>query len=281
MLSTIAIGHESLVVDRRANVAAFRRTTRQFDQFRSQILIGDLGQQVPDAVKVGTFFVLCVHYEPVGLLGIGVRHHLIFRTGIVLPTSTGFNIHRTQLPALGGIMNPVLEASFLFLVAHRKPILDQDNTRPDQHAFEFRAGMKELFVFGIGAKTHHSFDTRTIVPTSVKQDHLSGSRKERNITLEVPLRFFSLRGNAQSRDATDARVHPLNNAFDGATFASSVTPFEENHHLKTFVLDPFLQLNQFNLKPLQFLFVPFALNFMALFIGGGIAVFLTSAGQSS
>src|ERR1019366_533318 len=36
--------------------------------------------------------------------------------------AAGFEIHRTQLPAPGGLCQPVLKAPLLFFVAHGKPV---------------------------------------------------------------------------------------------------------------------------------------------------------------
>ena len=43
-----------------------------------------------------------------------------------------------------------------------------------------------------GAKAHYSFYTGTVVPTSVEDDDLTGSRKMRDVALDIHLRMLSL-----------------------------------------------------------------------------------------
>ncbi len=86
--------------------------------------------------------------------------HLVFGFGIFHPARPGVQIHWTQFPAFGGVIDARLETQFLLLVADREPVLDQDDARADQHPFELRDRTQELAIFFIGTKAHHPFDVR-------------------------------------------------------------------------------------------------------------------------
>jgi hypothetical protein len=48
---------------------------------------------------------------------------------------------------------------------------------------------------------------------------------------------------------TDARIQLLCDAFDDPALAGRIAPLEQNHHSEPFVPDPFLKLDQLDLKP--------------------------------
>src|SRR3990170_3184167 len=76
-----------------------------------------------------------------------------------------------------------------------------------------------------------------------------------DITLKVPLRFFPFRGCGQRNYITDPGVHVLDNTFDDPTLTGGITTLKYNHNFKPFLPYPFLELDQFYLKPKQFFLV--------------------------
>ncbi len=107
--------------------------------------------------------------------------------------------------------------------------------------------MEKFLIFSFSAKSHDVFNAGPVIPTAVEQHHFSGRRQMRDVTLEIPLRFLPPGGRAEGDHAADARVHSLADALDGAALAGGVASLEKHHHLETFVPDPFLQFDQFDL----------------------------------
>jgi hypothetical protein len=81
-----------------------------------------------------------------------------------------------------------------------------------------------------------------------KEDEFAGGGQVRNVALEVPLGLFAFGGRAQSDDAADAWVQGLGDALDGAALAGGVAALKEDDDLQLLVLDPLLQLHEFNLQ---------------------------------
>src|SRR5690606_38592614 len=98
-------------------------------------------------------------------------------------------------------------------------IFEQTDTRPHQHTLQFRRLPHELEVVGRRAEAHDAFDTGTIVPGAVEQDHLATGGEMLDITLEIPLRGLALRRLFQRDDACSARIEVLHEALDRATLA--------------------------------------------------------------
>ena len=76
-----------------------------------------------------------------------------------------------------------------------------------------------------------------------------------HVTLEVPLTFFTLGGCRQSNDTGNARTETLGDALDATPFAGRIASFKNDDNLEFLELDPFLQLDEFNLQASQRLFV--------------------------
>ncbi len=142
----------------------------------------------------------------------------------------------------------LLESALLFLVADRKPVLDQDDAAAHQHSFEFRAGAEELAVLLFSAEAHDALDAGPVVPAAVEEDHLAAGRKVLHVTLEIPLRRFPVGRRRQCRDARDARAQTLGDALDAASLAGGVAAFEDHHDLEFLELDPLLQLDELDLQ---------------------------------
>eukprot|EP01035_Chromulina_nebulosa_P008405 gene8405-11383_t len=64
-------------------------------------------------------------------------------------------VHRAQLPLLQRVVDAAQKAQVLFVVGDGEP-----------HLFKLGNGTEELFVFVVGAKTHHPLDARAVVPAA-------------------------------------------------------------------------------------------------------------------
>ena len=81
-----------------------------------------------DDVQPGTLLVIGVHDIPGYLFDVGVSEHFVLGPGVLHPLPAGLQVHGTQFPALGGILDPLLKTALLLLIAHRKPILVEDDS---------------------------------------------------------------------------------------------------------------------------------------------------------
>src|SRR5580698_7290706 len=115
-----------------------------------------------------------------------------------------FEVHGADLPALCRISHAVLKTALLLRVAHREPILDEDDAGANQHALELRTGQHELLILCLGAEAHDPLDAGAVIPTAVEEHHLAGRGQMRYIALEVPLRFLALSRRAQSHYPANA-----------------------------------------------------------------------------
>ena len=87
-----------------------------------------------------------------------------------------------------------------------------------------------------------------------------------HIALEVPIGALAFGRTAQRHDSADAGVHALGDPLDDAPFAGGVAALEQDDDFQPLVLDPFLQLDEFDLQPGQFRFVDFVFQLGA--VGG-------------
>ncbi len=149
----------------------------------------------------------------------------------------------------------------LLVVGDREPVFDELDAGAHQHLFELGHGAEELLVLVVGAKAHHAFDARAVVPAAVEQHDLTRCRQVRRIALEVPLRALAVVRRGQGGHAAHARVEPLRDALDHATLAGGVAAFEQDDHLVPGVHDPVLQLDQLALEAEQLLEVPVPVGF--------------------
>ena len=161
-------------------------------------------------------------------------------------------VHRAELPLLHRIQYPHHEAKLLFLVGDRKPVLDDLDPGPGQHAFEFRHVPEKLLDLFLRGEIHHAFDACAVVPGPVEQHDFTGGGKMRHVALEIPLRFFAFGWRTQRDRAADARVQPLRYPLDHTTFAGGIAAFEQHHQFETVGDDPVLKGDQFTLQTDQF-----------------------------
>ena len=145
--------------------------------------------------------------------------------------SRGLDVHLAQLPAAGGVPGPLVEATFLLLVADGEPVFQQDDPGADEHPLELRAGPQELRVLLLGAEAHDVLHPRPVVPTPVEQDDLAGRGQMGDVALEVPLRLLRVRGLAEGDDATATGIQRLGNALDRPALSSGVTALEQHDEL--------------------------------------------------
>src|SRR5262249_57627578 len=92
--------------------------------------------------------------------------------GIALPALTGLDVHGAEFPLLQRVVNPHHEAKLLLVISDREPILDQSNPRSHQHAFKLGCRTIEFLHVPLTAKSHHSFETRAVVPAAPEQHDL-------------------------------------------------------------------------------------------------------------
>src|SRR6185437_682455 len=204
---------------------------RQDHGLAVHLAIGDLRQQMRDAVEPCALLVDGLDHPPRRFRNMGLVQHLFLRLGVLLPARARLHVHRAQLPLLQGIMDAHQKAELLFLVGDREPVFDQDD-----------AGTH-----------HHALDTGAIVPGAVEQHDLAASRQMRDIALEIPLRALALARRRERGDAADPRVEALGDALDHSALAGGVAALEDHDHLELVVLDPILQLDQLALQAKQLL----------------------------
>jgi len=149
------------------------------------------------------------------------------------------------------------EAELLLLVRDREPIFDQFDAGAHECALEAWDVIEEILDLLIVGETHDALYPGAVVPGAVEQHDLSGARQMRYIALEVPLRLFPISRRGQGNDATDARVQPLHDPFDGATLAGGISAFEDDDQLIAGVHHPFLQFDQLRLQSEQFVEIDF------------------------
>ena len=152
------------------------------------------------------------------------------------------------------------EALFLLLLVHAQPVLEQQDAVVHQQLFEHRRLAQELLVFGFAAITHHPFNTGTVVPAAVHQHDLAVGGKMRGVTLEVPLRGFTVGGLGQRHHPALARVEMLADGLDRAALASCIAAFEQHQQALPAVLHPARHCGQFQLQRQQQFVVVLALE---------------------
>ncbi len=194
-------------------------------------LVGHLAQQMGDTVEASTALVVRLHHEPGAILGVGVGEHVILGAGVLHPARAGLQIHRAELPALDGGVDPLLEALLLLLIADREPVFDQGDAGADQHPLKLGAGAQKLAILGIAAKSHHPLDSGPVVPGAVKQHHFASGGQVGHITLKVPLGALPIGGGGQRRDPADPGVERFGNRLDDAPFTGGVPSLEQYHYL--------------------------------------------------
>src|SRR5271166_4882666 len=159
-----------------------------------------------------------------------------------------FQVHRTQLPALGMIFNSREEALVLFLFGYFEPVLQKDDALADQEALEDGTVPEKFPVLFLGTKAHHILNTGAVIPAPVEDDDFTSGGQLFNVALGRELRLLPLGRRGEGYHAKDARADTLQDALDHPAFAGGVSSFENDHNAGVGCLDPVLELDQLNLK---------------------------------
>ena len=152
----------------------------------------------------------------------------------------------------------LLEAAPLLLAAHREPELDQVDAAVHEVALELRRLAHEFVVLLVAAEAHHALDAGAVVPGAVEQHDLAARRQVPDVALEIPLAAFLVGRLLQRHDARAARIQVLHEALDRAALAGGVAALEQDDDLLPGLLDPGLQLEQFDLQPVLLALVALA-----------------------
>jgi hypothetical protein len=152
-------------------------------------------------------------------------------------------------------------------VAHREPVLAQQDPVLHQHPLEDRALAEEELVLLLGAEAHDVLDTGAVVPAAVEQHDLPGRGQMLDVPLEVPLGALALGRLGQRHDPRDARVEVLRDPFDRAALARRVPALEDHHEPGALGPHPLLQLHQLRLQTQQLLLVRRARHLRRLLVG--------------
>ena len=121
-------GTKKLLVDRRAHIILGSQVAGgQLDGVGRHIDIGDLAQNMADAVEPCPLFVIRIDGKPGRFGNVGVGKHGVLRFGILDPAIAGFQIHRAEFPAPSRIRQAGLKAPLLLVVTDGKPIFQQND----------------------------------------------------------------------------------------------------------------------------------------------------------
>jgi hypothetical protein len=120
------------------------------------------------------------------------------------------------------------------------------------------------------AEAHDALDAGAVVPGAVEQHHFACRRQVLDVTLEIPLRLFAVGRLVQRHHARTTRIEVLGKPLDGAALAGRVAALEQHDDLLAGFLDPFLHLEQFDLKLCLLLFIVLAAD---LALVGVLAIF--------
>jgi hypothetical protein len=90
------------------------------------------------------------------------------------------------------------------------------------------------------AVTHDLFDTRTVVPGTIKKANFSTRWQMIHVLLEIPFTHFPLRRSRQSHNLSEPWVQVLGEPFDSGPFTGSIASLENHNYSLTFDLGPLL-----------------------------------------
>ena len=153
------------------------------------------------------------------------------------------------------VVDPFLEALFLFVVVDGEPVLEQQDAVLGDHPFELRAGGVELLDLFVGGEAHHLLHAGTVVPAAIKDHDFTGAGEMLHIALEIPLTFLLIGRRTQGHNTATAWVQRFGESLDRTTFASGIAAFKQHNHAKACGLHPVLHLHQLGLQLRQFFLV--------------------------
>src|SRR5580704_4545522 len=210
--------------------------------------VGNLREQVMNAVEARSLFVVGLDDPPRRLRDVRAIEHGLLGLGVLLPAAATLEVHWAQLPLLERVADAHDESRVLFVVGDRKPVLDEDDPCADEHPFETRDRAEKFLALGLRGEAHDALDADAVVPAAIEQDDLAARGKMGDVPLEIPLRSLAIVRCRERRDTANARVQSLRDALDDAAFSRGVAPFEDDHELQLLVDDPVLQFHQFALE---------------------------------
>src|SRR5262245_1996917 len=234
-----------------------------------------------NTIQPAPALVVIPHNVPRSLLGISRFEHLIARSRVVIPAIVRFNIHWAQFPLPERVVDTGLESPVLLFLADFEPDFDQSNAGVDNVLFDLGAELQKPLVLRFVDKTHYMFDADAVVVTAVENDDFTGSRKMRDVTLNIHLALLALGRRRQGDNPKNARADPLGDGLDRAAFARRVTALEDNDDPRPFGLDPILQPAELDLQLVQLFLIGFTLEFLCAFVVGGHGQPLSICGIST
>jgi hypothetical protein len=158
----------------------------------------------------------------------------------LVPTGTGWKIHRAKFPLSKGILDTSLESPLLLLVAYFKPKLAKSDTARRYVALHHWTKFEKPGMLLFRAKAHHMFHPGTVVPTAIEYDDLARCRKVPHVPLKVHLRLLSIGGSRKSDESEYSRAYALHYGLDCAAFTCPVTALKDYDDALASMLHPLL-----------------------------------------
>ena len=97
----------------------------------------------------------------------------------------GLKIYLAQLPPSQRVVRRTLESALLLGIAHRKPVLDQDDSVIDEQLLEDRGLGKETVLLIRGAEPHHVLHSGPVISAPVHEHELARRGELADGALEV------------------------------------------------------------------------------------------------
>src|SRR5271166_2239364 len=263
--SSIFLHHEPTIRDRGGVVVSLLfGSLGQLHLFPRHFLVGNQAEKMRDEVQTRAALIVAAHNIPRCVFRIRGFEHLIPSERIRIPFAARRQVHRAELPLPQWVLNARLKATLLLLVADFQPEFDELDAGCDNVFLDAGADLKKALVLLFGAKAHHVFDASTVIPTAIEDHDLTRRREVLHVALQIDLRPLAVRWRRQGNDAENSRAHALGNGLDRTPFSRRIAALEDDNDAQPFVLHPFLQLAEFDLKFAQFLFVFLAGEFRLL-----------------
>lgn len=145
-------------------------------------------------------------------------------------------------------MAAILQSPFLLLLADVQVVFQNLNFRTDQHMLERKNFFQEPLALPARAKPHDPFHARSIVPTSIEQNHFLCGRQIARVALKVPACVVAVGWLAEGHDAGFPRAKVLDDMLDRPVLPACITPLEYHQHFLVMLDDILLDLDEFDLE---------------------------------